>query len=94
VGSWWTEDAAEEVDVVALDGKGGVLFGEGKWGTVSREDLQKLERRANLLVPLLKGVRTVTLVLFSAGGIADSVVQQRVDAGEVLHFSAEDMFAS
>jgi AAA+ ATPase superfamily predicted ATPase len=94
VGSWWTEDAAEEVHVVALDGKGGVLFGECKWGTVSREDLQKLERRANLLVPLLKGVRTVTLVLFSAGGIADSVVQQRVDAGEVLHFSAEDMFAS
>lgn len=93
VGSWWTEDASDEVDVVALDGRGGVLFGECKWGSVARDDLQKLERRANLVLPHLEGVRTVALALFSAGEIADAVVQQRVDAGEVLHFSAEDLFA-
>jgi uncharacterized protein len=94
VGSWWAEDASDEVDVVAVDGSGGVLFGECKWGSVARDDLQKLERRANLILPNLKGVRTVTLVLFSAGRIADTVVQQRVDAGEVLCFSADDLFAA
>jgi hypothetical protein len=93
VGSWWTEDASHEVDTVALGGRGGVLFGECKWGSVARDDLEKLERRANLILPHLEGVRTVTLALFSARGIADTVVQQRVDAGEVLHFSADDLFA-
>jgi hypothetical protein len=94
VGSWWADDASDEVDVVAVDGSGGVLFGECKWGSVARDDLQKLERRANLILPHVKGVRTVALALFSAGGIADAVVQQRVDAGEVLHFSADDLFAA
>lgn len=92
VGSWWAEDASDEVDLVAVDGGGGVLFGECKWGSVARDDLQKLERRTNLILPNLKGVRTVKLALFSAGGIADTVVQQRIDAGEVLHFSADDLF--
>jgi uncharacterized protein len=94
VGSWWTEDASDEVDVVAVDGSGRVLLGECKWGSVAREDLQKLERRANLILPNLDGVRTVTLALFSAGRIADTIVQQRVDAGEVLYFSADDLFAA
>jgi AAA+ ATPase superfamily predicted ATPase len=92
VGSWWTEDASDEVDVVAVDGRGSVLFGECKWGSVARDDLQKLEHRANLILPRLKGVRMVRLALFSAGGIADVVVQKRVDAGDVLHISAEDLF--
>jgi hypothetical protein len=94
VGSWWAADASDEVDVVAVDGSGGVLFGECKWGSVAREDLQKLERRANLILPNLEGVRTVTLALFSAGRIADTVVQQRIDAGEVLCFSADDLFVA
>jgi hypothetical protein len=94
IGSWWADDASNEVDVVAVDGRGGVLFGECKWGSVARDDLQKLERRSNLILPHLKGVRTVALALFSAGGIADPVVQQRVDTGEVLHFSADDLYVA
>lgn len=93
VGSWWMEDASEEVDVVALDGRGGVLFGECKWGSVGRDDLQKLERRANLILPHLKDIRTVTLALFTGNGRADAVVQKRVGAGDILHFSADDLFA-
>src|SRR5690606_21478841 len=67
IGSWWTEDAAEEIDVVAIDGKGAVLRGECKWGRLNRDDLTTLERRADLILPHLKGVRDVTLALFSAG---------------------------
>ncbi len=93
VGSWWTEDAAEEVDVVALDGKGAVLLGECKWGSIGSDDLRALERRANLVVPRLGGVRAVTLALFSAGGSIDPIVRERIESGEVLHFSAEDLFA-
>jgi len=94
VGSWWADDASEEVDVVALDGRGGVLFGECKWGSVGRDDFQKLERRANLILPLLKNVRTVTFALFTGTGTADAGTRERVAAGEVLLFSADDLFTS
>src|SRR5690606_27999485 len=35
VGSWWSADSTEEVDVVALDGQGGLLVGECKWGAAA-----------------------------------------------------------
>ncbi|MDT8436636.1 MAG: ATP-binding protein [Gemmatimonadota bacterium] len=94
VGSWWTANGSDEIDVVALDGSGSVLLGECKWGSVARDDLQKLERQADLILPHLGGVRTVSLALFSAGGISDTVVQRRIDAGDLLHFSADDLFVS
>jgi hypothetical protein len=52
-------DASDEVDVVGVDGSSGVLFGECKWGLVAREELQKLERRVNLILPNLERRDTV-----------------------------------
>jgi AAA+ ATPase superfamily predicted ATPase len=92
VGSWWSDDASEEVDVVAVDAKGTVLLGECKWGKVGRDDLRTLERRADLVVAQLKQVRSVKLALFSGGGISDAQTRERVDSGEILHFSVEDLF--
>lgn len=92
VGSWWTEDAADEIDVVALDGKGTVLLAECKWGSVGRDDLRTLERRADLIVPRLRNVRSVRLAVFSAGEILDGAVRERIESGDILHFSVDDLF--
>lgn len=92
VGSWWSDDALNEVDVVAVDAEGAVLLGECKWGTVGRDDLRTLERRADLVVAQLKHVRSVKLALFSCGGISDTQTRARVESGDVLHFCADDLF--
>jgi uncharacterized protein len=94
VGRWWTEDGQEEVDVVALGSEGEVLFGEAKWGTVTGRDLEVLQRRGDLILPHLKGVRSVSYALFSAGGPPDEATLARCEESGARHFSAEDLFAS
>jgi hypothetical protein len=69
VGSWWSADSSEEVDVVALDGQGGLLVGECKWGRADSRDLDRLMRRGGLVVADAGAVDRVTTVLFSAGGL-------------------------
>lgn len=92
VGSWWTEDGQEEVDVVALGPEGQVLLGECKWGKVGSHDLETLRRRGTRLVPDIKGAKDVTYALFSTRGYQDAAVEAAVARGEVLHFAAEDLF--
>jgi uncharacterized protein len=92
VGSWWTEDGQEEVDVVALGPDGEVLLGEAKWGKVSSTDLDTLLRRGEILVPKLGGVRSVTYALFSGRGYQDASVDSRVAAGEAIHFPLSEMY--
>ena len=91
VGSWWTGDSAEEVDVVALDGKGGLLVGECTWGQADGRDLDTLVRRGALVAAVAGGVERVTPVLFTAGGL-DARAEARVEAGEAVHVSVEAMF--
>ncbi len=93
VGSWWADDASDELDVVALGANGEVLFGECKWGRVGRDDIALLEARADQVTPLLPGVREVKLALFSGGGVADAATRRRVAAGEVVHFGLKDLFS-
>jgi uncharacterized protein len=93
VGSWWSSDSSEEVDVVALDGQGGLLVGECKWGTVDSRDLDRLLRRGALVAAEAGDARHVTPVLFSAGagGLAGDVAA-RVEAGEAVHVSIEMLY--
>ncbi|MEM7786880.1 MAG: ATP-binding protein [Bacteroidota bacterium] len=91
VGSWWAGDASEEVDVVALDGKGGLLVGECKWGRADGRDLDTLVRRGTIVADEAGGIERVTPVLFTAGGLDDRAAE-RVEAGETVHVPVEALF--
>jgi AAA+ ATPase superfamily predicted ATPase len=92
IGSWWTEDGQEEVDVVALGTQGEVLFGEAKWGQVSSRDLDTLQRRSAMILPRLKGVRSTRYAVFSSRGLQDEAIGGRIQRGEALHFSLEELY--
>jgi AAA+ ATPase superfamily predicted ATPase len=92
VGSWWTDDGQEEVDVVALGLEGEVLFGEAKWGKVSRSDFTILKRRSELILPQIKGVRSVHYALFSAGGIQDEATRALIETEAILYFPIEVLY--
>lgn len=91
VGSWWTDNGQEEVDLIALGQDGEVLFGEAKWGTVGMNDLDTLRRRSELILPRLKGVRSVHYALFSAGDVDDDT-RERLEGKEALYFSIEILY--
>lgn len=93
VGEWWSDDSQEQLDVVALGPGGEVLLGECKWGAVTRGDLARLTRRRGIILPALRGAPRVHLALFSPGPVRDRRLAERVAAGEVLHFTAEDLLA-
>src|SRR5690606_4043520 len=91
VGSWWSADSSEEVDVVALDGQGGLLVGECKWGAADSRDLDRLVRRGGLVAAEAGGARRVTPVLFSAGGLVGEV-GARVEAGEAVYVPIDALY--
>lgn len=91
VGSWWTADAKDEIDLVALGTKGEVFLGECKWGSVGRDDVEKLKARADIILPQLPNVRSVQLGLFSGGAI-DTAIQPRMDSGQILLFTQANLF--
>ena len=91
VGEWWDADSRNEIDVVAIGGDGELLLGECKWGAVRLSDLKRLQARADLIARELTGVRTVYFALFSRGELPPEL-QAEVDAGRVLHYSAEDLY--
>lgn len=93
VGRWWTEDGQEEVGVVALGDQGEVLFGEAKWGEVSGKDLETLQRRSDLIIPSLKGVRSIHYALFSSWGVHDDATRDRGPAVNVLRFLLDEFYA-
>ena len=94
VGSWWSADGSDEVDVVALDGEGGLLVGECKWGTAGSRDLDRLQHRGALVAAEAGGISDVTHVLFSAGGIEARELRNRLDADEAFFLTLEDLYAS
>lgn len=91
VGSWWTADAQEEIDIVALGMDGEVLLGECKWGSVGRDDVDTLMARVDRILPQIPNVRSVQIGLFSGGAI-DTAVQPRIDSGQILLFTPADLF--
>lgn len=78
--------------VVALGPDGEVLLGECKWGSIEREDVKTLERRRGLILKELQGVTRVYLAIFAGNPVSDLGLQARIDAGEVLHFTLDDLF--
>jgi AAA+ ATPase superfamily predicted ATPase len=92
VGRWWTDDGQEEVDIVALGSRGEVLFGEAKWGRVSARDLDTLQRRSELILPRLRGVRSVHFAVFASRGLQEEAVRDRIEGGEATHFDADELF--
>ena len=93
VGSWWSADSTEEVDVVALDGQGGLLVGECKWGAVRARDLDRLVRRGALVAAEAGHIERVRPVLFSAGGLDGEELKTRIEAGEAAYVPIETLYA-
>ena len=93
VGEWWSDDSAEQVDVVALGPDGEVLIGECTWGSATRGDLDTLSARRDMVVRELRGVTRVHLALFSGAPVTDTVVASRIASGDVLHFPIDDLYA-
>lgn len=92
IGEWWTDDSADQVDVVALGRAGEVLLGECKWGTITRADVAMLERRRDLVVREIGRVSRVYLAIFAGNPVSDPVVAAQIERGELLHFSLDDLF--
>lgn len=92
VGEWWSDDSAEQVDVVALGRNRELVVGECKWGSFTRTDLETLERRRDLVIQELDGVGETHLAIFAGNPIGDRTVAARVERGDVLCFTADDLF--
>jgi uncharacterized protein len=91
VGEWWDASSQNQVDVVAVGGRGELLVAECKWGRVTGAHLATLRERAQRLASELSGVRRVHTALFTGRGEADEEVQREVQAGNTLLFSGEDL---
>jgi hypothetical protein len=91
VGEWWDPGSSNQVDVVALGGKGLLLVGECKWGRVVGGDLALLRERAQLIAAELRNITRIHAVLFSARGEADDEVLREAAEGTVLYFRGEDL---
>ncbi len=92
VGEWWSDDPSEQIDVVALGPEGQVLLAECKWGSVTVDDVDKLNQRRDAVLKELKGVTQVHVAVFAGNAIRDRRLKSRVSNGDVLHFSLEDLF--
>ena len=92
VGEWWSDNLSDQVDVVAVGPAGDVMIGECKWGAVGREDLSTLAARRDLVVKELRGVTRVHLALFSGAPVRDAALNERIAAGDVLHFLLDDLY--
>lgn len=97
VGSWWNADASEEVDVVALDGAGGLLVGECKWGPIDSRDVDTLRRRGRLVAAELGAragaIQRTTHVLFSADASGGgSQIKTPGEEGDVIQIPVETLY--
>jgi uncharacterized protein len=93
VGEWWSDDGQDQLDVAALGQHGQALLGECKWGTIVHQDLATLERRRDLIIRELPGIRHVHLALFTAGAsVKDQALVRRINDSGVLLFTAEDLY--
>jgi AAA+ ATPase superfamily predicted ATPase len=92
VGEWWSNDSTEQVDVVALGRDGELLVGECKWGSVTRADVESLERCRDLLLEEIGEVTSAHLAIFAGNELRDRDVAARIARREILHFAPDDLF--
>ena len=91
VGEWWDVTSQNQVDVVAMDGRGDLLVGECKWGRVTARHLEALRERGRRMAAELGGIGHLHTALFTARNEADEDVLREAAAGTTLLFSAEDL---
>jgi len=91
VGGWWTHDATEEIDAVAL-GENELIVAECKWGGVTAGDLRTLQRRGLQLAHELGRNPRIHYALFTASERVDEVLKREADEGRLLLFGARDLF--
>ena len=91
VGEWWNSRSTEQIDVVALGGTREMFIAECKWGPVNADDLERLERRGQLLATEMGGVRKTHVAVFSGSGRFDARVARTIKAGRVQGYSARDV---
>lgn len=94
VGEWWSDDAQNQIDVVALGTGGEVLLGECKWGAITSADVATLEARRDWILRELSGTRRVHLAVFTGAPVTDERLRARIAAGDVLHFTPEDLLTA
>lgn len=92
VGEWWSDDSSEQIDVVALGPEGQVLLAECKWGSITVDDLNKLNERRDSVLKELKSVTQVHVAVIAGNPVADRQLKSRISKGEILHFSLDDLF--
>lgn len=93
VGRWWSDDGQDEIDVVALGTGGEVLFGEVKWGSINEMDLETLERRSDLVLPRLPGVRSVHFALFCGGRPPNEATRALLAKRGAFLFMLDELYA-
>lgn len=91
VGEWWDSTSQNQVDIVAVGGRGHMLVGECKWGRVTEGDLAVLRERANHVASELGGITHIHTALFSGRGEPDEEVRREAAAGKTLLFSGESL---
>jgi uncharacterized protein len=92
IGGWWR--GRDEVDVVAVADKGGLLLGECKWSRhqVGIDVLEALQNKAPRVVADLKRAPTaLCFALFARGGFTPAVIE-RAEAGQVVLFEPMNLF--
>lgn len=91
VGEWWDASSQNQVDVVAVGGRGELLVAECKWGRVTAAHLKTLRERGATVAAELGGIQRVYAAVFTGRGEVDEGVRREADGGDVLVFDAEDL---
>ncbi|MES2177650.1 MAG: ATP-binding protein [Gemmatimonadota bacterium] len=91
VGEWWNSSSTEQIDVVVLGGTREMFIAECKWGRVTSDDLERLERRGQLIAGEIGGVRRTHVAVFSGSNTFDAGVTRAIESGRILGYSANHL---
>jgi hypothetical protein len=91
VGEWWDSTSQNQVDVVAIGGKGELLVAECKWGRVTGAHLRTLRARASLVAAEAGGILRTYLALFTTRDVMDDELQREIERGDILLFTSDDL---
>lgn len=94
VGRWWDNKGTNDIDVVAYDERGNVLFGECKWGAGRAQDVAWLKERAEPVLRELKKVHRVYYALFTGRTRRDISLDRALTAHDCMRIPIEDMYDS
>ena len=94
IGRWWgsnpKEKREEEIDIIAVDGKESILFGECKWRNIraGNDILEALVKKAELLPHCEKK----QYALFSKSGFTANLVKTAAQRKDTVLVGLADLF--